>query len=322
MPTGVPYQGVPVKKKIVSLAAAVLASTTSLAIAADAASCDTLKLGDIGWTDNAANNGLTTVVAEALGYKVVKTTASVPIAMLGVKGGQLDAFLDYWSPALDTTVLPFKDDVDILPSPNMTGAKETLAVPRYLYDAGLKTFEDLPKFKDQLGSTIYGIEVGSGANKLIAKMIADNDYGTGGFRLLESSEAAMLVAVKRATAKQAPIVFVGWAPHPMNLEIDMVYLSGGDKAFGPDYGSAKVYTVLSRSFENTCTNPARLMRQLRFTPEMEASIMQAVMAKKDALDASRVYLKQHGDVLPAWLDGVKTVDGKDGLPAIRKSLGL
>lgn len=310
------------KKTLVALIAASLSYAALHATAAEPVKCGTLRLADIGWTDNAANNGLTTVVAEALGYKVAKTTASVPIAMVGVKSGQLDAFLDYWSPALDTTVLPFKDAVEIQAIPNMTGAKETLAVPRYLYDAGLKTFDDLPRFKEKLGGTIYGIEVGSGANKLIAKMIADNDYGTGGFKLVESSEAAMLVAVKRAAAKKAAIVFVGWAPHPMNLEIDMAYLSGGDKVFGPDYGAAKVYTVLSKSFGATCTNSARLVRQMRFTPDMESTVMQGVMAKQDPLDVSRAYLRTHADVLPGWLVGVKTVDGNDGLPAVRQALGM
>jgi len=143
-----------VKFSIAPLVAALFATFTTLAVAAAPESCANIKLGDIGWTDNAANNGLATVVAEGLGYKVTRTTASVPIAMIGVKGGQLDAFLDYWSPALDTTVLPFKDAVDIQSGPNMIGAKETLAVPRYLYDAGLKTFNDLPKYKDQLGGRI------------------------------------------------------------------------------------------------------------------------------------------------------------------------
>lgn len=50
--------------------------------------------------------------------------------------------------------------------------------------------------------------------------------------------------------------------------------------------------------------------------------MQSVMAKKDAVDASRAYLKQHSDVLPLWLNGVTTVDGKDGLAAVKQSLGL
>src|ERR1700693_5417055 len=100
-----PYCGVTVKFSIAPLVAALFATFTMLAVAAAPESCANIKLGDIGWTDNTANNGLATVVAEGLGYKVTKTTASVPIAMIGVKGGQLDAFLDYWSPALDTTVL-------------------------------------------------------------------------------------------------------------------------------------------------------------------------------------------------------------------------
>ena len=34
------------------------------------------------------------------------------------------------------------------------------------------------------------------------------------------------------------------------------------------------------------------------------------------------YLKKNPQVLDAWLAGVKTYDGKDGLPAVKAYLGL
>ena len=42
----------------------------------------------------------------------------------------------------------------------------------------------------------------------------------------------------------------------------------------------------------------------------------------DAKDAAKAWLKAHPDTLGPWLDGVTTRDGKDGLAAVKASLGL
>lgn len=310
------------KNLFCSITAGVAVALSGLAHAAEPETCSTIKLADIGWTDNAANNGLATVVANGLGYKVQKTTVSVPIAMTGLKGGQLDAFLDYWSPAQDATVAPFRGAVVIDDEPNMRGAKYTLAVPQYLYDAGLRDFSDIERFKDKLGGKIYGIEPGSGGNKVAKQMLDQNMFNLGSFKLIESSEAAMLVQVQRAAVDKTPIVFLGWSPHPMNLNIKMQYLAGGDKVFGPNYGEAKVYTVMSKKFASGCPNASKLISQLRFTPDMESAIMAQIMDKKDPNDSAKSYLRNHNDFLASWLTGVTTIDGKDGLAAVKRALGL
>lgn len=307
---------------LLCISAGVALTLGGLAHSAEPETCSTIRLVDIGWTDNSANNALASAVANGLGYKVEKTTVSAPIAMTGLKGGQLDAFLDYWSPALDSTVTPFRGTVVVGDEPNMRGAKYTLAVPQYLYDAGLHDFRDLERFKNKLGGKIYGIEPGSGGNKLVKQMIDQNMFNLGSFKLIESSEAAMLVQVQRAVAENAPIVFLGWSPHPMNLSIKMQYLTGGDKVFGPDFGAAKVYTVMSKKFVSSCPNAAKLVSQMRFTPDMESSIMAQIMEKKDASDSAKSYLRTHNDFLATWLSVVTTFDGKDSLPAVKRSLGL
>ncbi|MFP3533981.1 glycine betaine ABC transporter substrate-binding protein, partial [Burkholderia sp. SIMBA_042] len=108
-----------------------------------------------------------------------------------------------------------------------------------LYDKGLKDFADIVKFKKELDGKIYGIEPGSSANAAIQKMIANNQFGLGGFKLIESSEAGMLVSVDRAIREKKWVVFLGWEPHPMNIQIDMKYLTGSDGVFGPNDGEAR-----------------------------------------------------------------------------------
>lgn len=179
------------------------------AMAAEPASCKQVRFAEIGWADIAATTGVAMTLAEGLGYQPRKIMASVPIAFTGVKNGQIDAFLGYWAPSMDSVIEPFLKDggVKVLEKANLEGAKYTLAVPTYAAEAGLKSFQDIATFKDQLGGKIYGIEPGNDGNLLIDGMIKNNQFDLGGFRMVESSEAGMLVQVSRAIRKKEPVVF-------------------------------------------------------------------------------------------------------------------
>ena len=91
-------------------------------------------------------------------------------------------------------------------------------------------------------------------------MIDTNQYGAGGFKLVESSEAGMLVTVERAIREKKWVVFLGWEPHPMNIQISMNYLSGGDASFGPNYGEARVYTLTAPTSFLAARTPASSSR--------------------------------------------------------------
>lgn len=130
----------------------------------------------------------------------------------------------------------------------------------------------------------------------------------------------MLIATQRAIKDQKAIVFLGWEPHPMNIQMKMKYLQGGDDVFGPNYGEAKVYTIMPPSFETRCPNATALAKNLQFTPEMENQVMVPIMNKVKPTFAARDYLKKNPAVLDKWLAGVKTSDGKDGLEAVKAAL--
>jgi glycine betaine/proline transport system substrate-binding protein len=102
----------------------------------------------------------------------------------------------------------------------------------------------------------------------------------------------------------------------------MKYLSGSDGVFGPNDGAARVYTLTSTDFLTRCPNAGKLVSNLHFTTQLENVVMQLVMNKEKPTDAAKDYLKKNPQVLDAWLAGVKTYDGKDGLPAVKAYLGL
>ncbi|MDF0729728.1 choline ABC transporter substrate-binding protein [Pseudomonas entomophila] len=299
-----------IRRSLLSLA---LSSTlVSPLFAAEPAECKNVRLGVVNWTDVIATSAMAQVLLEGLGYQVKQTSASQQIIFAGIRDKRLDMFLGYWNPLMTQTITPFVDakQVKVLDKPSLEDARATLAVPTYLAEKGLKSFADIHKFEKELGGKIYGIEPGSGANTQIKAMIAKNQFGLGKFQLVESSEAGMLAAVDRAVRRNEAVVFFGWAPHPMNVNIKMTYLDGSENALGPDEGKATVWTVTAPDYAQSCPNASRLLANLTFSAEAESRMMQPLLDHKDALESARQWLKDHPEDKARWLEGVTTLDGK------------
>ncbi len=250
------------------------------------------------------------------------TLLALTVTYETLKSGKMDVFMGNWRPAQDIEFKDYFDNksVEVL-GQNLTGAKYTLAVPAYVAEAGVKTFADLAKFPDKFGKKIYGIEPGT--NKPLLDMVAAGSHGLAGWEIVESSEQAMLSQVQRSASRNEWIAFLGWQPHPMNLDIKMEYLAGGDAEFGPDYGGATVYTLSRPGYEAACPNAARFFKNLAFDIDYENTAMRMVTADgKTPEEAAREMIKAHPERLNVWLEGVTTLDGKPGLEAVKSALGL
>jgi glycine betaine/proline transport system substrate-binding protein len=301
-----------------------LALVSGMAHAADPAGCKAVRFSDVGWTDITATTATTSVVLDALGYQPSATILSVPVTFQSLKNGDIDVFLGNWMPSMEADIAPFKADGSVqVVRANLEGAKYTLAVPDYLYQKGLHDFADIAKFKDQLDGKIYGIEPGNDGNRHVLDMIQQNAFDLGSFELVESSEQGMLAEVARKVPAKQPVVFLAWEPHPMNTKFKLDYLTGGDKYFGPNYGGATVYTVVGKGYPEKCPNIGQLLKNLSFTLPMENQLMGQITDEgKEPADAATEYLKANPKTVEPWLKGVTTLDGKDGLAAVRAKLGL
>ncbi|PTR21703.1 MULTISPECIES: choline ABC transporter substrate-binding protein [unclassified Pseudomonas] len=282
-------------------------------------SCETVKMADPGWSDIAATNAIAGFLLDGMGYKAKVDTLAVPITFGGLKDGQVDVFLGNWMPAQQGFYDKFVANGDVTQlAKNLDGTEFTLAVPDYVWDAGVHDFADLNKYADKFDRKIYGIGSGAPANISLQEIIKKNDFDMGQWKLVESSEQAMLAEVSRAVKKQKFVTFLGWTPHPMNVQLKMHYLKGGEKYFG-DTGS--VHTLTRKGYAQACPNVGKLLTNLSFTQDMENSIMAEVVNKKVSnADAAKAWIKANPAVLDKWLDGVKTVDGKDALPAVKAKL--
>ncbi|GHC65372.1 choline ABC transporter substrate-binding protein [Limoniibacter endophyticus] len=310
-------------KRLALLIAAAL-PLASPALAAEAESCKVVRFSDVGWTDITATTATASVVLKTLGYEPETEMLSVPVTFQSLAKNDIDVFLGNWQPTMAADIKPYLDakTVDDLGA-NLEGAKYTLAVPTYTYEAGLKTFADIAKFKDQLGGEIYGIEAGNDGNRLIQSMIDEGKFDLKGFKLVESSEAGMVSSLQRAIQNEKPIVFLGWEPHPMNANFKMTYLEGGDEVFGPNLGGATVHTATRSGYVSECANVGRFFTQLKFSLAMENEIMGKILNDgADPEDAAKEWLAANPDAFAPWVDGVTTFDGEDAVAALREELGL
>lgn len=309
-------------KRTLGLSALFLPLLALPALAADPASCGTVRLSDPGWTDITATNGVANAVLTGLGYTPDIKTLSVPVGYEALKKGDTDVFLGNWMPAQQK----FRDDLeasgltDVL-AQNLEGAKFTLAVTDAAKDLNVKDFADLDAHKDAFKGKIYGIEPGAPANQTIATMIASDKFGLGDWELVESGEQAMLAQIARNDGAGTPSVFLAWAPHPMNVKLKIGYLSGGDAEFGPDFGGATVHTVARKEWVAQCPNLAKLFTQLTFTVDQENALMGHILDDgEDATDAAKTWIAENPEPVGKWLDGVTTLDGQPGVDAVMASV--
>jgi glycine betaine/proline transport system substrate-binding protein len=310
---------------IASITAALIASTPVAAeptaespAKREPAVCQNVRFSDVGWTDVTATTALVGQLMHSIGYKPSITVLSVPVTFASLKNKDIDVFLGNWMPAQEADRKPYDADGSVVViGPNLKGAKYTLAVPSYAYDAGLKDFKDIHGFAAALNNSIYGIEPGNDGNRLVLKMLKQDQFGLGDFKLIESSEQGELAQVERAYRSKQPIVFLAWEPHPMNMRFELKYLNGGDEVFGPNFGGATIYTVTRKGYSAECPNIGHLLTNLKFTLRGESEMMAAILDRHEQPDvAAAAWLKANPTTAKAWLDGVLTFDGEPAYAAL------
>ena len=304
--------------------ALIVALSLAVLPAASQAAAKKIRFVSVGWTGVTVKTELAVSILQSLGYDAENVMVSVPIAYKAMSTGDGDAFFGNWMPSMASIADPyFKDGSVEKGVVNMPGAKYTLAVPTFCAKGGLKDFADIAKFGDKLDWKIYGIEAGNDGNLIIQDMIDKNTFGLGKFTLVPSSEAGMLAQVQSYAKEGRWIVFLGWSPHSMNERIDMTYLTGSDDTtFGPNDGTATIWTNLRKGFAAEQPNVAKLVTNMNFPIPMMNQIMTTLHEHKGLKprEAGRSWLKAHPDTAKRWLEGVTTADGKPGLPAVLAGL--
>ena len=107
---------------------------------AEPPSCRQVRFSDVGWTDVTSTTALTAELLRSIGYKPTITVLSVPVTFASMKNKDIDVFLGNWMPTQKADRAPYIADGSVsVVGTNLAGAKYTLAVPAYDYEAGSRT---------------------------------------------------------------------------------------------------------------------------------------------------------------------------------------
>lgn len=306
------------------IAFALVITTTLFCSTAVVHAADKITIASVSWTGVTIKSEVAVSVLKSLGYKAENKVFSIPITYTALANGDADVFFGNWMPSMATIANKFFNDGSVVKYvANMPGAKYTLATPTFCAEAGLKDFKDIARFGDKLDWKIHGIEAGNDGNMIIQDMIDKNMFGLGKFKLVASSEVAMLSQAQAYAKNNDWIVFLGWAPHSMNERIDMTYLTGStDQTFGGSDGTATVWTNIRKGLPKDNPNVAKLFKNMTFPVSMMNQIMTSVH-KDTTLGLDRAglkWLKANPAVYQKWLEGVTTIDGKPGAAAFKALL--
>jgi glycine betaine/proline transport system substrate-binding protein len=275
--------------------------------------CQKIRFADIGWTDVSLTTAIAAQILEGYGLKTDRKLLSVPVTFRALKDGEIDVFLGNWMPSMAADIAPYSASGDIESiHAILQGAQYTLAVPAYVAQAGITSFYDLTRFRQQFGGKIYGIEPGNDGNRLIQRLIKSPDFKLDTWKLVESSEQAMLAEVMRAVEAKEWIVFLAWSPHPMNKKIGLHYLKDGDRFFGANFGGAQVFTNTRRGLTQDCPAIGQFLKNLEFTVAEINELMEKVTDGSSPDAAAATWIAAHRERIRAWAlplgDGPTTED--------------
>ncbi|MBI1492704.1 choline ABC transporter substrate-binding protein [Halocynthiibacter styelae] len=285
------------------------------------ADCGTVTFSDVGWTDITATTAVTTTILEAIGYETDIKVLSVPVTYVSLAEGDIDVFLGNWMPTMEGDIAAYREagTVDTVRA-NLNGTAYTLATNAAGAALGIADFKDLATHADALDGTIYGIEPGNDGNRIVMDLIEADTFGMSALEVVESSEQGMLAQVERADSKGEPVVFLGWAPHPMNSNFEVTYLTGGEEWFGAE---GDVYTNTRAGYVAECPNVGKMLENLEFSLGMENEIMGAILdGGEEADDAARTWITANIEAVEPWLAGVTSKDGEDAYATLKHAFGM
>ena len=274
------------------------------------------------WPGITVKTAIAEQLLNPLGYETSTQEIGLQVIYQGIESGDIDAFLGAWLPAQREMFNPRKESgvlIDV--ANNVDGAQMTLAVPEYLYESGIQSFADLDENREQFEGEIYGFGAGSAASEILHNAIDNDTWGLGDWQVVDTSEVGMLSAARDAISREEPIVWVGWTPHWMNLELPMRYLEDPEDLFGENNGESDVLTLLRSDYAEATPNVVTFFEQFTFSAEEQSWMIQAFgQEEQDLADVAEQWINDHPERIEAMLADVTTTDGDPAWPVIEAQL--
>lgn len=260
-------------------------------------------------------------IIEPLGYRVETVYPSLPVLFKGISTGDVDVFVSYWSPLHDPQILSYIEEGSIIRAPdtNIDDARLQLVVPGYVE---IDSLAQLGEYEDKFDRTVITPAPGTGCHLTAKKMIEEDIYGMGDWKVMAvASTSMMLSAVKAKVEKKEWVVFCGWKPHYMNILFNLKYPDDPLKIYGRE---SRVYTVVRAGLPKECPNLWKFLTQFKTTsPTLNEWLYEYTYKERDPDEVALEWIKEHMGIVDQWLWGVRDLKtGKLGRVVLREAIGI
>ncbi|MFW6271171.1 MAG: ABC transporter substrate-binding protein [Bacillota bacterium] len=272
----------------------------------------TVKFGYVEWPGVTVKTHVAKTITEYLGYETEMTSGMKPTILKGLDIKDLDIFLGLWLPQMDNDFKPYKEKGSIeIVRVNLEDVVWRTGVPEYVWEAGIKSHEDLAEHADKFDHKWYGLEPGSSGNTIMQEAIKNNIYDLGDWKVVTSSEASMMAAVEKHINKNEWIAWSAWKPHWMNIKYDIKYLDDPEHIWAEEGTDKRVLTVTRDNFKKDMPNYYNFLKQFKITSPIQSEwILEYGKNNKPAEEVAKEWIANNLDIVNQWVFGVKSVDGR------------
>ena len=278
------------------VAAALIFAAMGLSGTGDAGG-EKLRFGYVTWDGEVASTNVLTLVLEEAGFDVDMVPVDAGPLYQGLSQGSLDLTTSAWLPVTHQSYMEqYGSSLDRV-AVNLEGCRIGMAVPQYVYDAGVTTIADLNEHADRFDSRIVGIEPGAGV--VMATEAAIEEYALDGYRLQTSSSGAMLAELRSAYEKEEWIAVTLWSPHWAFSEWDMAYLDDPLDT----YGGAEVVETISRlGLSDDSPKAYAIIEAFEWSLDDCQSVMLDIFANgMDEKEAAQKWIDANRDKVDSWI---------------------
>jgi glycine betaine/proline transport system substrate-binding protein len=253
----------------------------------------TIAFGVTPWTSTIPPTKVAKLLLEDMGYTVEETNADAGGVYTGLSRGDLDVFMDAWLPVMHANYMEkYKDQLEDT-AVSYTDGELGWVLPTYV--EGIDSIEDIKGREDEFGGKIYGIEEGAGmtvtSRTIIEELGLDLEY-------VASSEGGMLAQAQRMMAKEEPVLFLGWRPHPMFANYDLKVIESP----GEYFQTSEVHVITNNEFKDKAPEAHEFLSNWSMNvADIEAMIVQIEDEEQDAEAVAQEWIDTHQDEVKAML---------------------
>ncbi len=293
--------------KIVAMAAVavvIVVAVAAIALMGGDAGEDELRFGYVTWDGEVASTNVLTLILEEAGYKVEMVPVDAGPLYQGLSQGTLDFTTSAWLPITHASYIDkYGDKIDRV-GVHLEDCKIGMAVPKYVYDAGVQSIADLREHVSEFDGRIVGIEPGAGV--VMATERAIEEYGLDGYTLQTSSSAGMLAELKSAYGKGEWIAVTLWSPHWAFSEWEMEYLEDPEECYG---GVEVVETITRKGFADEHPGAYAIIKAFNWTQEDCQSVMRDIFAEgMDEREAAQKWIDANRERVDEWIAAGKAAE--------------